>query len=187
MRPDLSLLDLPPDPPSSDAPVTVFYDCEFTDLTSDAELLSIGFVASDTAAELYIEIADANRAIASLFVREEVLPLFGRHNPEVLTRAEAAVRVAKWFDGLRDGNRDRHILLVSDSDVDWPFFQELIGGSGPREINIVGRTVHMLCSSRQLTVFTEELEAYFRRHKGRHHALVDARALKTAFLESRFS
>lgn len=43
-RPDFDLLDLPPDPACSGEPVTVFYDCEFTDLTSDSKLLSVGFV-----------------------------------------------------------------------------------------------------------------------------------------------
>lgn len=93
-RPDFDLLDMPPDPPSSGEPVVVFYDCEFTDLTSESELLSVGFVVSDLDAELYIEIADANLGAASEFVRKEVLPLFGKFNPEILTRSNAANRIA---------------------------------------------------------------------------------------------
>ena len=192
-RPSFDLLDLPPDPPSSGEPVTVFFDTEFTAISPDADLLSIGFVVIDSDAELYIEIADANRAIASHFVRTEVLPLFGRHNPEVLTRNAAAARIEAWFDELREGDRQRQIIMVSDSPMDWQLFHELfipLPGQAPwtSEVNAVGRMVSMLLDSgRQHQAFTEGQEAYFRCHKGRHHALVDARALKAAYLESRFS
>lgn len=193
MRPDLSLLDLPPDPPSSGEPVTIFYDCEFTDLTTDADLLSIGFAASDCDAELYIEIEDAELATSSLFVREVVLPLFGKHNPEVLTRDTAATRIEAWFDELREGDRQRPIVMVSDSPLDWQFLLELfvtMPGQPPwtSDVNVIGRMVqHILGSGRQQAAFAEALESYFRCHKGRHHALVDARAIKAAYLESRFS
>lgn len=100
-RPDFDLLDMPPDPPSSGEPVVVFY---VTDLTSDPELISVGFVGSDLAAELYIEIANANLEAASEFVRKEVLPLFGKFNPEILTRSNAATRIAGWLDELRQGD-----------------------------------------------------------------------------------
>ncbi len=171
----------------------VFYDSEFTAISPDADLLSIGFAAADSDAELYIEIEDANFAIASLFVRTEVLPLFGRHNPEVLTRDAAAARIEAWFDGLREGDRQRQIVLVSDSPWDWQLFIELFipmpeQAPWTSEVNVVGRMVqHLLGSGRQQAAFAEALEIYFRQHKGRHHALVDARALKAAYWESRFS
>jgi hypothetical protein len=193
MRPDFDTLDLPPDPPSDGEPVTVFYDCEFTDLTSDADLLSIGFAAADSDAELYIEIEDANRAIASHFVRTEVLPLFGQHYPEVLTRDQAAVRISEWLDSLRDGDRQRQIIMVSDSPLDWQFFLELfipMPGQPPwaSDFNVVGRMVqHLLGSGRQQAAFAEALENHFRCHKGRHHALVDARGLKAAYWASKLS
>jgi hypothetical protein len=193
MRPDFDTLDLPPDPPSSGEPVTVFYDTEFTALSPDADLLSIGFAAADSDAELYIEIEDADLATASLFVREVVLPLFGQHKPEVLTRDAAAARIEAWLDELREGDRQRQIVMMSDSPLDWQFFRELFvpmpgQPPWPSEVNVVGRMVqHVLGSGRQQAAFAEALESYFRRHKGRHHALVDARVLKLAFLEARFS
>lgn len=195
MRPDLDLLDLPPDPPSSGEPVTIFYDGEFTDLTPDSDLLSIAFTACDSNTELYIEIADAEIHRSSEFVKAAVLPLFGRHNPEVLTRYKAAERIVEWLDGLRDGDRQRQIVMVSDSQWDWAHFLELFpasspgGGSWAQAFNLVGRTVQMmLASGRQYQAYTEAVEDYFRRHQSsRHHALVDSRALKAAYLESRFS
>jgi hypothetical protein len=187
-RPDLDTLGHPLDP------VTVFYDCEFTDLTSDSDLLSIGFVACDFEAELYIEVSDANFALASLFVGTEVLPLFGRHTPEVLTRAAAATRIKIWLDGLREGNRGRQIILVSDSQWDWAHFLQLFPPPLPGQIpwakdfNLVDQMVQrMLGSSGQMTNFEEEIESYHRTNRERHHALVDARGLRAAFLESSFS
>ena len=192
-RPDVDTLDLPPDPSASCEPLAVYYDAEFTDLTSDSDLLSIGFVAADSSAELYIEIADANFAIASHFVRTEVMPLFGQHNPVVLTRYKAAERIAEWLDGLREGDRQRQIIMVSDSQSDWMHFLELFPASNPDEpswaaqFDLVGRMVHqMLECGRHQAAFDQELEAYFWQHKPRHHALVDARGLKAAWERSRW-
>jgi hypothetical protein len=192
-RPDFDTLDLPMDPASSGKPVMVFYDCEFTDLTSHSDLLSIGFTAAESDSELYIEVADANRALASQFVRQEVLPLFGQHNPQVLRRAGAAARIEQWLDGLRDGDRQRQINMLADSTWDWQFLLDLfipMPGEQPwtSDFNIVGRMVQQLLGSgRQMAGFNEAMEAYHRQHKQRHHALVDARALKTAYLEASFS
>lgn len=193
-RPDFDTLDLPPDPPFSGEPVMVFYDGEFTDLTSDSDLLSIGFVAAETDSELYIEVSDANFAIASQFVRQEVLPLFGQHHPEVLLRVDAAKRIESWLDDLRSGDRQRQIIMASDSQWDWQHFLALfpvhrVGQpSWPSEFNLVGRRVQQLLGSgRQMAGFNEAMEMYHRQHKQRHHALVDARALKAAYLEASFS
>ncbi|MFA6064158.1 MAG: hypothetical protein WC736_16330 [Gallionella sp.] len=193
-RPDFDTVVLPPDPPSSGEPLTVMYDTEFTSLTSDADLMSLGFTALDFDAELYIEIADANLAIASHFVRTEVLPLFGQHNPEVLTRDQAAVRIAEWLDELREGHRNRQIVLASGSPLDWQFFLELFiplpgQPSWASEFNLVGRLVSsLLDSGRQHQAYTEAVEAYFRSHPGsRHHALVDARSMREGVRESRYS
>lgn len=118
-RPDFDLLDLPADPFCTGESVTIFFDTEFTDLTVNSELLSLGLVADDSDAELYVEISDANRADASDFVRAIVLPLFGQFNPAVLTRGDAAKRIEVWLDGLRKGERDRQVIMVSDSPRDW--------------------------------------------------------------------
>jgi hypothetical protein len=192
-HPDLDTRDLPPDPPSGGEPVTLFYDCEFTDLTPDSDLLSIGFVASDFSHELYIELLDAEVRLSSDFVRSEVIPLFGKHNPEVLTRAAAAVRIEEWLDDLRDGDRSRQIVALSDSAWDWQHLIELFvtmpgEETWARKFNVVGRYVSTaFTSGRQSVAFDAALEVYHRQHQERHHALVDARALKAAYWESRLS
>lgn len=172
----------------------VFYDCEFTDLTPDSDLLSIGFVAADVHLELYIELLDADVRRSSDFVRSEVLPMFGRHNPKVLTRSDAPARIEAWLDDLRSGDRQRQIVMISDSQWDWQHLLELFGAPMPGQpswahaFNLIGRMVQMMLGSgRQMSAFNEELERYHGRHGERHHALVDARALKSAYWESRFS
>lgn len=179
---------------SNEDPVIVFIDTEFTDIAPGAELLSIGFVAFDTDDELYIELSDADRSGASDFVIEVVFPLFGLHNPEVLTREQAGERINNWFDYLRDSNRDRPIICVSDSAFDWEYLLELYppmnyGDSWARERNIVGRLLHnMLMSGRQGEAFYEAVEDYFRKHGAeQHHALVDARSLKCGYIDATFT
>lgn len=117
-RPDFDLLDLPPVPPSNGAPVLVFYDCEFSDISYSSCLLLIGLIAADCDAELYIEIADTDVSNISDFVKKTVLPLFGRHTPEILTRVAVAARIENWLDSLRDGDQQRQIQMIADSSFD---------------------------------------------------------------------
>lgn len=125
VRPDFDLLDLPPDPPTTGAPVMVFYDCKFTDISPDSALLSIGLIVAEGDADLYIEIADVDLGASSDFLEDSVLPLFGRHFPEVLTRSDAAFRIETWLDSVRDGDRQRQIQMIADSQLDWHHFLEL--------------------------------------------------------------
>lgn len=137
--------------------------------------------------ELYIEIADANLETASEFVRKEVLPLFGKFNPEVLTRNNAATRIAARLDELRQGDPCRQIVMVSDSTWDWEHLARLFGQvpgqtSWSLRLNVVARMVEQVIDcSQQITGFSELIEKYHRQHNFRHHALVDPRALKSAY------
>lgn len=171
----------------------VFYDCEFTDLSPASRLLSIGLVVADSDAELYIEIEDVDREAGSDFVKETVLPLFGRHAPEVLTRVDAAARIEAWLDSARGGDQQRQIQMIADSSWDWCHFLGLFPAPAPSEpvwaaeFNLVGRMVQQLLGSgRQMAGLNEAMETYHGQHKQRHHALVDARALKAAYFEASF-
>lgn len=191
-RPDFDLLDLPPDPPSSGDPVLVFYDCEFTDLSPNSSLLSIGLVVADGDAELYIEIADANVGASSDFVKETVLPLFGRHAPELPTRVAAAARIETWLDTVRGNDRQRQIQMIADSSWDWDHFLALFPARSPdepvwaAEFNLVGRMVqYLLDPSGPGRTFDTAMTMYHAQHGEQHHALVDARALKTGWMAAR--
>jgi hypothetical protein len=191
-RPSFEDLDAPMEPmETTGEPVMVFYDCEFTDLTTDSDLLSIGFIASEFNAELYIEILDAEVQRSSFFVKSEVIPLFGKHNPEILTRDQAAVRIQGWLDSLRT-DRSQQLVLVSDSTWDWNHLLELFipkpdEPNWARSFNLVGRMVQNLLHPQRAEAFARELALYHRQHKQQHHALVDTRALKHAFWESKWA
>lgn len=118
-KPDYSLMDISIDPANFGEPLPVYYDAEFTDMSHDADLLSVGLVAAGSTADLYIEISDAKLWACSDFVKTEVMPFFGRHNPEVLTRAQAVVGIETVLDELCGGHRQRQIHLAADSSWDW--------------------------------------------------------------------
>lgn len=177
----------------------VFVDTEFTDIAPDADLISLGFV-TERDERLYIEISDWDRSLASDFVQRVVMPLLGRHNPEVLTRDQAAVRITQWLAELRGGDLTQQIIMLSDSQWDWTQLIELWPWMPGEEVwarqqNVVGRLIsNELESGRQQRIFDEELEAFFqmRGHRltqtggERHHALVDALANREAFREAHF-
>lgn len=165
------------------AEILVFCDTEFSSLESP-ELISLGLVASETDAELYIEAAGARELAVSDFVRAEVFPLLGRHNPTVLDYDDIAGAIEVWCDELRGSDRSISIVLVCDSPLDWALVSELripMPGEVPwtRVANIVGRLVGRALASGH-RAFNKALEAA-RNTPERHHALVDARALKVAW------
>ncbi|BAO28299.1 3'-5' exoribonuclease [Sulfuritalea hydrogenivorans] len=167
----------------------VFYDCEFTNLSPASSLLSIGLVVADSDAELYIEISDANLNGSSDFVKKNVLSLFGRHAPEVLTKAATAVRIETWLDTVRDGNRQCQIQMIADSSWDWDHFLLLFPTRPPGErawtveFNLIGRMVqHILDLSGVDQILSRVIATYHQLHGEQHHALVDARALKAGWM-----
>ncbi len=189
---DPNLLDLPLGRhPVGHPPILIFCDTEFTDLANDAGLLSVGLVAADTADELYIEIADAKFRACSDFVKTEVMPLFGRHNPEILTREQAAVRIESWLDRQRGGNRQYQIHLIADSLWDWRLLTKLyVTPSGQPywsdTCNVVCRLLLSVLPTPKFDqngcdLFIATMESYLRASGEQHHALVDARAMKPAW------
>lgn len=189
-RPTFDELDAPPEPSGSDE-MLVFFDTEFSSMLSP-ELLSIGLV-TETGAECYIEIAEAEEMVVSEFVRTEVFPLLGRHDPVVMEYGAVAAHLERWFDDLRGGDRSSGIVLVHDYPTDWMLVAELkvpMPGepSWTETANVGGRMVqHVMASGRQLAPYMECIEHYHNRHRQRHHALVDARAMRFAYSEASFS
>jgi hypothetical protein len=173
--------------PSCDTPVMVFYDTEFTNFSRNADLLSIGLVAAEGSAELYIEIKDANLDASSDFVKAIVLPQFGKHHPKVLRRVEAASRITEWLDTLRNGDPQRQLQMVSDSIWDWQLLSGLyVEGSGnatwPALFNAKCRLIlSVLAPGPQSETFAETIEQFYCQRGEQHHALVDARALREAW------
>ena len=143
-------------------------------------MIALGLVAGETDDALYIELANACDLVVSDFVRSEVFPLLGRHNPIVLDYEDIAGAIETWCDDLRGGDRSVGIVVVCDSPLDWSLITELrvpMPGEVPwtRQANIVGRLVGQAMASGHRE-FNQALEAA-RNSPGRHHALIDAIAV----------
>jgi hypothetical protein len=171
--------------------VGIFFDTEFTSLDENwRELISIGLVAEDSDDALYIELSDGwAKSSCSDFSRDIVLPLLGRHQPELLTRAAAAARIEEWLRARRQ-DPESLLLFLSDSDIDWSLMLALFEPGWARAQNAVWRHIGQeLHDSNTNPEYEAALEAYFqkraqrllKRGGERHHALVDAKAMKAAF------
>ena len=155
--------------------MNVFFDTEFTQFR-DAKLLSIGFVTDDDR-ELCIEVHDRNRwQEASDFCRSSVIPQFGLlPSQRASTDREVGQLVADWFSSLPPT-----LTLAYDYKTDWRLLESCLWASGHwptlsatvQPMNVADYANSEACLAAQESHF-EGLGA-----PGRHHALVDARALR---------
>lgn len=91
----------------------LFFDTEFTSLTPDAKLISIGLVDETGSNEFYAELADTYAvADCSEFCRQEVLPLL-EHGSAAMTLPELHDRLYAWLFARGPG-----AVLVCDSPRD---------------------------------------------------------------------
>ena len=154
--------------------MNIYFDTEFTGLTSEPRLISIGMVA-DNDMELYIELADGwTESQCSPWVRENVLPLLGRIEPQ--SRPEAAAKIASWVATV-----DPHAALIADSDWDVALLNMLLDDAYAK-----GQPRHPLKlvkfgSRVQAVLFESEKSTYFAENAApQHHALIDAKAMRQA-------
>lgn len=152
----------------------VFLDTEFTGLSSDPRLLSIGLVADD-GKELYVELADGwSDANCTHWVRQHVLPMLGQG--EQLSRRDAGRRILGWLSSF-----ETMPTLLGDTDWDTSLVAELMQECGiPRD----SYRLEMLTYSgkTQANAFEEAKREYFASQQARpHHALTDARAFRAAW------
>lgn len=165
----------------------VFLDTEFTDLVAEPKLISVGLVHED-GREFYGELAmRCWAAEASPFVRANVVPLLDlyRHGREGEERSNLAGRLAKWLKAFGP------VRIVSDApEYDGGLLVDLFHETlTPWPDNVGGQVWQisaLLGSGRQQAAFNEAQEDYFRGRE-RHHALVDAQALRQAWKAATFS
>jgi len=155
--------------------VNVYFDTEFTQFR-DARLLSIGFVSDDDR-ELCIEVHDHQRwREANDFCKSAVIAQFGSIPAlRVSTDREVGNLVADWFSTLSED-----LTLAYDYKTDWRLLESCLLASGHwpalsasvRAMNVADYANSDACLAAQ--------ESYFEGLSlpGRHHALVDARALR---------
>lgn len=150
-----------PQIPSPGTTVTkrIFVDAEFTDFI-ECELISIALIADD-GREFYGERMDFDKQICSTFVREAVLPQLGQFPDRVFSRAGLQYALREWLEQFNGGT------FCVDFQGDLDLLVDLLDGMPD------GWTAHLVRDQ----VDQANLESYFQRFGGRHHALHDARAL----------
>lgn len=155
----------------------VFFDCEFTDLTAHASLISVGFVTLNDRS-LYIELTDGWQVEeCSDFVIENVLPLLG--NGEQLSRRQAASRIYEWLAATSEAGG---IELLCDSTWDPVMLRPLL----PAKISGLTPKIEVIAfaGESEQTAFLDSLEILLGSglHGPQHHALADACALREVWI-----
>jgi hypothetical protein len=156
--------------------MNIFFDTEFTGLTSDPHLLSMGFVA-ENGATLYIELTDGwLESECAPWVKQHVLPLLGKG--ERLTRREAARRLADWFS-----TSETKPVLLGDSDYDTILVADLLRQGGVASDAFVIQQL-VFSTKTQAVAFELAKKRFFTlQPKAAHQALTDARVLRDAWHE----
>ncbi|MBP2666364.1 MAG: hypothetical protein H6Q76_1344 [Firmicutes bacterium] len=152
----------------------IFFDTEFTDLSIDGRLISIGLVAEDGKRTFYAELSDTYaEKHCSDFVRLAVLPHLEGGNKAV-TLVELTVQLGKWLEEF-----DRPVKLATDSlSWDWPWIQEIFRDPGTWPKN-VEKKPKILGQDTDLNL---AIENAFSSGLRRHHSLDDAKANRLGWL-----
>ncbi len=152
----------------------IFFDTEFTGLSSEPRLLSIGLVA-DSGEELYIEFTNGwSEDNCSYWVMNNIVPLLG--NGERLTQRDAVKRIIAWLSSF-----DIPPTLLGETTWDTILLTELMKeyATTPDRFRV---EVLEYSGKDQANSFEEEKRSYFESHKlTPHHALADAHAFRAAW------
>ena len=158
----------------------IFYDTEFTDLSSSAELISAGFV-SDLGQTFYVELMDWNRERASDFVRETVIPRLEGKPEYIMKKSDFVIRLVSW---LQSAGPD--LVLVSDSTWDIKVLQGTFAPLWNIQSLVPSLRLEVLAMSsdgiRRRDFAEAQLEYFLRHPMTEHHALHVAQALRLATL-----
>jgi hypothetical protein len=166
---------------------TLYLDCEFTSLP-DPKLLSVGLV-SFRGDEFYVELdlahpdSQASLAYCSDFVRESVLPLWGRVDGSAMDYPLMGQRTAEWLRA-QVATLGQPARIVFDYPADYELLKKLLRDTGGwEEVRPVVRPVYLREHLGRLDA-NLSAEAMFgrlaARNLERHHALADAHALRAA-------
>ncbi|TSE30170.1 3'-5' exoribonuclease [Tepidimonas taiwanensis] len=156
----------------------VFVDTEFTDF-EQPRLISVGLVAEDGRTG-YWELADGwRREQCSAFVVEDVLPLLDGTG---MPRAHAGPAIAAWLGSAGEGSV-HGVTLIADTDTDLRLLTDLVRphwrGPGALDAQRLQWPANAMAAR-----FEDLLKALLENEPRRHHALVDARALQRAVLQT---
>lgn len=158
----------------------VFLDTEFTGLTQDAKLISIGLVNESGERTFYAELSDTwQQNDASEFAKHEVIPLLTGDAAHSMSMRELGDRLHAWIMGFADS-----VVLATDSlNWDWPWIVGIFDqhGSWPQNID----HEPLLLTMNYLNDFDEfesTVKAAFVGGLRQHHALDDAQANRLGWI-----
>ena len=154
----------------------IFFDSEFTNLSSSASFISAGF-AAENGEEFYAELSDFEASNCNDFVKATVLPLLVQNR---ISAYEFVQHLVFWM-----GQFDGDVVLVEDSDWDRKILSKTFA-SVKKHLppNWTFRKVpDYFPTGHQRQAFNDEINAYFLRHPEERplHALSDARAIGRAY------
>lgn len=157
----------------------LFLDTEFTNFRSPS-LLSVGLVAED-GREFYAEVIDGwRKQDCDAFVVDNVLPYFGAAPDSRVSRSELKPRLVAWLESL--GSPPVITQIVFDSEVDWRVLREASGNLNTANLDV--QWTWLSWPDADMRSRCEGLmEEFFAANGPRHHALVDARALRYSVLK----
>lgn len=150
----------------------IFFDCEFTGLEDDADLLSGGFVTQEGQA-LYFERTDYDPLKLSDYVEENILPLMGEEGASQWPASQCRSELKAWLTQFKNP------VLVFDSPWDAHILNRLFSRAGVCK-EIPGLSLLLLpANDVGSEVYEDALVSYFENHHGKqHHALHDAMAMR---------
>lgn len=144
----------------------LYLDCEFTQLSSEAKLISLALVA-ENGREFYVELMDTwDTQDCSDFVIEIVLPQLwhGSYAMPILAARDVLLVFLKGFSETLE--------IVTDApQFDWELFCELAYVDGRRPSNVLNRPTD-----------ATTLDAFNDGAPLPHHALLDARIIAGMFV-----
>jgi hypothetical protein len=163
----------------------VFIDCEFHNLVAP-QLLSIGLVSTD-GHELYAELADPSQwPRTSAFVKEIVVPQFGKMPHQDATRAAIGRRVGAWLTALGPRLSRDPLPVAYDYHADMNLLEHALREAGlwqqwgirllPIHVGYLTGLPEVDAAMRNSWRSSFEVDGI-----ERHHALADARALRWGF------
>lgn len=162
--------------------VQLFLDCEFTGFVGP-QLLSMGLVLNESC-DFYGELnVPASQREKNEFVDEHVLSQWGKVPTAYSSREQMAHELSKWFSSLQA----EHIEVHYDYHADMDLLEELL-----KEFDLWIALKSVLVPTHVGYLYGDDrVDPYMAKRWGHeeartglkaHHALVDARVLRQAFL-----
>lgn len=159
--------------------IRIFFDTEFTVLSRDAKLISIGLVDASGERTFYAELSDTWRLNdAGEFTVHQVIPLL-EGGVTLMTMRDLGERLDTWLRGF-----EAPVILATDSlNWDWPWIVEIFHRHSAWPKNLAHEPLLLTMNYlNEFDAFDYAVEAAFVSGLRRHHALDDAMANRLGWI-----